>query len=99
MLAFSVFNTLPRNGKIAWNLRSRPCLAEPPAESPSTRKSSFFLALRPCAGVNLPDNRTSLRFPLAPRDASRALRAASLASRAFKALRTSICAVSPFSIR
>jgi len=24
------------NGKIAWNLRSRPCLAEPPAESPST---------------------------------------------------------------
>ena len=25
------------NGRIAWNLRSRPCFAEPPAESPSTR--------------------------------------------------------------
>ena len=27
----------PRRGRMAWNLRSRPCLAEPPAESPSTR--------------------------------------------------------------
>ena len=35
--AFSVLMTFPRNGKIAWNLRSRPCLAEPPAESPSTK--------------------------------------------------------------
>jgi len=34
--AFSTFSILPFNGKIAWNLRSRPCLAEPPAESPST---------------------------------------------------------------
>ena len=34
--AFSTFSTLPRNGSTAWNLRSRPCLAEPPAESPST---------------------------------------------------------------
>ena len=35
--AFSTFRILPRSGRIAWNLRSRPCLALPPAESPSTR--------------------------------------------------------------
>ena len=34
--AFSTFRILPRIGRIAWNLRSRPILAEPPAESPST---------------------------------------------------------------
>ena len=31
---------LPRNGRIAWVARSRACLAEPPAESPSTMKIS-----------------------------------------------------------
>ena len=31
---------LPRNGRIAWVLRSRACLALPPAESPSTMNSS-----------------------------------------------------------
>ena len=35
-----VFRILPRSGITAWNSRSRACLAEPPAESPSTRKSS-----------------------------------------------------------
>ena len=35
-----VFRILPRSGMIAWNSRSRACLAEPPAESPSTRNSS-----------------------------------------------------------
>ena len=39
--ACSAFRTLPRKGRIAWVLRSRPCLAEPPAESPSTMKSSL----------------------------------------------------------
>src|SRR5438445_143273 len=34
--ALSVFNTLPRSGRIAWRARSRPCLADPPAESPFT---------------------------------------------------------------
>jgi hypothetical protein len=34
--AFSVLMSLPRSGRIAWKRRSRPCLAEPPAESPST---------------------------------------------------------------
>ena len=34
--AFSTLRSLPRSGRIAWNRRSRPCFAEPPAESPST---------------------------------------------------------------
>ena len=32
---------LPRIGRIAWNIESRPDLAEPPAESPSTMYSSL----------------------------------------------------------
>ena len=40
-LCFSVLITLPRNGNTAWKRRSRPCFAEPPAESPSTRYSFF----------------------------------------------------------
>ncbi len=35
-----VFRILPRSGITAWKERSRACLAEPPAESPSTRNSS-----------------------------------------------------------
>ena len=38
--AFSTFKIFPRIGKIACVKRSRPCLAEPPAESPSTINSS-----------------------------------------------------------
>ena len=34
--AFSTLISLPRMGRMAWVRRSRPCLAEPPAESPST---------------------------------------------------------------
>ena len=33
---FSTLSTLPRRGGIAWKRLSRPCFAEPPAESPST---------------------------------------------------------------
>ena len=43
MLASSLRSTLrifPRRGSTAWNRRSRPCLALPPALSPSTRKIS-----------------------------------------------------------
>ena len=36
MRAFSTLMILPRMGRIAWNIESRPDLAEPPAESPST---------------------------------------------------------------
>src|SRR5215510_7989390 len=39
--ALSAFNTLPRSGRIAWRARSRPCFADPPAESPSTTNSSL----------------------------------------------------------
>src|SRR5699024_12134127 len=53
--AFSVLMTLPLKGSIAWKRRSRPCLADPPAESPSTKNSSFFLEFLDWAGVNLPD--------------------------------------------
>ena len=40
MRAFSTLMILPRSGRIAWNIESRPLLAEPPAESPSTTYSS-----------------------------------------------------------
>ena len=36
MRAFSTLMILPRIGRIAWNIESRPDFAEPPAESPST---------------------------------------------------------------
>src|SRR5205823_5381641 len=37
---FSELITFPRRGRIAWKRRSRASTAEPPAELPSTRKSS-----------------------------------------------------------
>ena len=43
-LAFSTFNIFPHRGNIAWNLLSLPCLALPPAESPSTIYISHFEA-------------------------------------------------------
>ena len=99
-LAFCVFNTFPRNGRIAWNFLSLPCFAEPPAESPSTRNNSLRLAFLDCAGVNLPDNRRSLlRLFLPFLLSSRALRAASRASRALIDFRTNSWAKSPFSIK
>ena len=42
MLAFSTLRILPRSGSIAWKFRSLPCLALPPAESPSTMYSSLL---------------------------------------------------------
>ena len=52
--ALAVFKTLPRNGKIAWKVRSRPLLAEPPAESPSTKNNSLMRGSFSCGGVSLP---------------------------------------------
>ncbi len=40
-----VLSTLPRSGRIAWVSLSRPILAEPPAESPSTRNNSLRASL------------------------------------------------------
>ena len=78
--AFSVFITLPRRGNIAWNFLSLPCFAEPPAESPSTRKSSFLFLFLDCAGVNFPDRaRSFLLFVLPFLASSLAFLAASLA--------------------
>src|SRR6201986_2495411 len=37
---FSTLMILPRSGRIAWNCGSRPPLAEPPAEPPSTTEIS-----------------------------------------------------------
>ena len=39
----SVFITLPRRGRIACRARSRPCFADPPAESPSTTNNSLVI--------------------------------------------------------
>ena len=74
--AFSTFRILPRSGKIAWNLESRPPLAEPPAESPSTKKSShkagsFSRQAASLSGRELISRPPFLRFK------SRALRIAS----------------------
>src|SRR5256885_5791625 len=41
-----VLSTLPRRGSTAWVSLLRPILALPPAESPSTRKTSFRLRSR-----------------------------------------------------
>src|SRR5712691_3168031 len=44
--ARSTLRIFPRSGSTAWNARLRPCLAEPPALSPSTMKSSDFAGSR-----------------------------------------------------
>ena len=54
MDALSVFSTLPRSGRIACMERSRPCFADPPAESPSTMKISLS---------SRPDDVQSLSLP------------------------------------
>src|SRR5581483_11473573 len=45
---------LPRRGNTACVRRSRPCLAGPPAESPSTRNSSHFFGSRSVQSASLP---------------------------------------------
>ena len=84
MRAFSTFRILPRSGRMAWNERSRPCLADPPAESPSTRKSSQVAGSSMEQSASLP-GRTALSRPVFLRTRSRALRAASRARAALAA--------------
>ena len=85
--ALSTFNTLPLRGKIACDLLSRPPLAEPPAESPSTMYSSESAGFLLEQSANLPGkpepSNTPLRIML-----SRAARAALRARAANKALPT-----------
>ena len=54
MRFFSTLMILPRSGSTAWVLRSRPCLAEPPAESPSTTNSSASAGSRTEQSASLP---------------------------------------------
>ena len=81
--ARSTFRILPFSGRIAWILaRLRPCLAEPPAESPSTMNSSRLRRVRSWQSASLPGSDEMSSAPLR-RVSSRALRAASRAARRF----------------
>ena len=98
ILFFSTLMIFPRSGRIAWMFRSRPCLAEPPAESPSTTKSSVRAGSRTVQSASLPG-----RFEFSSADLrrvrSRALRAASRARWAATALRMTWLASVGFSSR
>ena len=79
--AHSTLRILPRRGSTAWLARSRACLAEPPALSPSTRKSSETAGSRDWQSASLPGRDDTSSAPLR-RVSSRALRAASRAAAA-----------------
>ena len=79
--AFSTFKILPRIGKIAWVNRERPCLAEPPAESPSTMNNSEISGSLLVLSANLP-GKLEISNPFFLRVTSRARLAA---TRAFSA--------------
>src|SRR5271154_7306345 len=66
---------LPRNGRIAWYIESRPLFAEPPAESPSTTYSSDFRGSVERQSASLPGS-PPRSVALLRRTSSRALRAA-----------------------
>ncbi len=97
MRDFSTLRILPRSGSTACVERSRPCLAEPPAESPSTMNSSASDGFLTVQSASLPGR------PMPPmadlRVASRALRAAARAWLAETALRTTAPASCGFSSR
>ncbi len=83
---------------MAWKRWSRPCLAFPPAETPSTRNSSALAGSRVVQSVNLPGRAVISRadFRLV---SSRALRAASRALDAVTAFSTTSRAIAGFSSR
>ena len=54
-------------------LRSRPCLAEPPAQSPSTRNSSHLAGSRSWQSASLPGRRGDVHRALAPGQLARLL--------------------------
>src|SRR3546814_6781326 len=64
LLAEATFRILPRMGRMACVLRSRACLAEPPALSPSTMNSSVPAGSSLAQSVSLPGRR-SLRDEVA----------------------------------
>src|SRR6202521_5284014 len=63
--AFSTFRILPLSGRMAWNRRSRPCLAEPPADSPSTMYSSLSAGSPSLPVGHLPGQRAPVERALA----------------------------------
>ena len=69
--AFSTLRILPRSGSTACVLRSRPCLAEPPAESPSTMKISASDGSFTEQSASLPGRRRVLQRALAAREVAR----------------------------
>src|SRR6266436_1979996 len=85
--ARSTLRIFPRSGRTAWNSRLRPCLAEPPAESPSTMNSSDLAGSRSWQSASLPGSEAMSSAPLR-RVSSRALRAASRAAAASTTLPT-----------
>ncbi len=93
--AFSTFSTFPRRGRIACVRRSRPILAEPPAESPSTMNSSHFAGSRSEQSASLPGRPPMERALL--RTVSRALRAASRARAAVMLFSMIFLAIAGFS--
>ena len=95
MRLFSTLMILPRSGSTAWVLRSRACFAEPPAESPSTMKSSASAGSRTEQSASLP-GRVEFSSADLRRVRSRALRAASrarAASTAFCRMRRALARV------
>mmetsp|Transcript_31440 Transcript_31440/g.101676 ORF Transcript_31440/g.101676 Transcript_31440/m.101676 type:complete len:230 (+) Transcript_31440:1274-1963(+) len=83
--AFSMLRILPRRGRMAWISRDRPCLAEPPAESPSTMKISDRSGSPLAQSASLPGSRVDPSTDLR-RTNSRAAFAASAALCADSAL-------------
>ena len=57
----STFKILPFKGKIAWKLRSRPILADPPADSPSTIYNSDLEGSRSAQSASLPGSEVPSR--------------------------------------
>ena len=74
MRDFSTLRILPRSGSTACVLRSRPCLAEPPAESPSTMKISASDGSLTEQSASLPGQARVLQRGLAPRQIARLAR-------------------------
>ena len=79
----STLRIFPLSGSTAWNRRSRPCFAEPPAESPSTIYNSLSSGFRSEQSASFPGSMVSSRT-LFLTTKSRALRAASLARAAVR---------------
>src|SRR5699024_85981 len=79
--AFSTFKILPLSGRIAWKCLSRPCFADPPAESPSTIYSSLIDAFFDEQSDNFP-GKFEISNALFLRVNSRAFLAANLAREA-----------------